>query len=260
MTSSSDRHEARPGHDAESAGAGALAGPLFVTGAARGIGRAVAHAASRAGVPVARIDADGVGVARAARTALEPMTQCAEVLGLTCDVTDEDAVKRTFERAARMLGAPFGVVISAGLDRGGLPHEIAVADWDTVLNVSLRGTFLACREAVGHMLDAGGSIVCVSSPLAHVAPLGGAAAYCASKGAVCSLVRALAIDCAPHGIRVNALLPGATETPLMWAHVCAADVSGVRATVSREVPLGGWSTPPNPPAPPCGCSPTPPPT
>jgi NAD(P)-dependent dehydrogenase (short-subunit alcohol dehydrogenase family) len=171
----------------------------------------------------------------------------AVALALPCDVADPDQVDAAFDRAADELGVPAGVVASAGIDRGGLAHELALEDFDAVIAVNLRGTFLTCRAAVRHMLGAGrGSIVCVSSPLGEVAAPGGTGAYSASKAGISALVRTLAVDHGAAGIRVNALLPGPTETELMWASVPPDAVAAVRATVRHEVPLGRLADPSEP--------------
>ena len=114
-----------------------------------------------------------------------------------------------------------------------------------VLNTNLRGTFLTCRSVIRHQLEAGkpGALVCISSVLASVATPGGSAAYCASKGGVASLVRSLAVEYADRGIRINALAPGATETPLMWAPVKPEDMAQMRAQVNGEIPLGRLADP-----------------
>ena len=90
---------------------------------------------------------------------------------------------------------------------------------------------------------AGGSIVCASSPFAEVCAPGGASAYSASKGAISSLVRSLALDYAPHSIRVNAIVPGATETALMWAGVPEVDVPAARERTSEQLALGRLAEP-----------------
>jgi len=107
--------------------------------------------------------------------------------------------------------------------------------------VNLRGTFLTCKHVLGALLRSGrgGALVCTSSPTSFVAQAaGGVPAYSASKGGVSALVRCLAIDYAPYGIRVNAIVPGATETPLMWDNVSPDEVRRLRATIGDEVPLG----------------------
>lgn len=216
---------------------GEAGGLVVVTGAASGIGAATARLAAARGYAVALLDRDGDAVEAAARALADAG---ARVRGIACDVSDERAVDDAFATAVAELGPLGGVVASAGIDRGGLLHELDAAVWDELIAVNLRGTFLTCRAALRHLLaaGAGGSIVCVSSPFALVAAPGGIGAYSASKGGVCALVRSLAVDYGPHGIRVNAILPGPTETPLMWANVSAEEIAATRETVRREVPLG----------------------
>jgi NAD(P)-dependent dehydrogenase (short-subunit alcohol dehydrogenase family) len=217
-----------------------------VTGAAAGIGRAAALQAAALGAAVVALDRDGDGAratAEAAASAGAPAT-----LGIECDVRDGTAVDAAFARAAEAVGAPAGVVCAAGIDRGGLAHELSADIWDEVIETNLRGTFLTCRAALRGFLADGiaGSVVCVSSPLAQVAPPGGASAYSASKAGISALVRTLAVDYAKHGIRVNAVLPGPTETALMWANVAADDLEAMRKTIEREVPLGRLANPEEP--------------
>jgi NAD(P)-dependent dehydrogenase (short-subunit alcohol dehydrogenase family) len=218
---------------------------VVVTGAGSGIGAATARLAAARGYAVALLDRDEATVQDAARTLTN---DGAAAIGLACDVADERAVDDAFATAAARLGPLHGVVASAGIDRGGLLHELDAARWDEVIAVNLRGAFLTCRAALRQLVDAGtgGSIVCVSSPFALVAAPGGMGAYSASKGGTSALVRALAVDYGSHGIRVNAILPGPTETPLMWANVPAQDRETVRATVRREVPLGRLAEPDEP--------------
>lgn len=213
---------------------------VAITGAASGIGAATARLAAERGHAVALIDHDDDGLERLARTLAD---QGASTLGLACNVADERQVDRAFATIAERLGPVGGLVVSAGIDRScPLPEQSAEA-WDEVIAVNLRGAFLSCRAAIRQMLDAsGGSIVCISSPFALVAPAGGTGAYSASKGGVCALVRALAVDHGPQGIRVNAILPGPTETPLMWANVSDDEVERTRETIAREVPLGRLAT------------------
>lgn len=211
-----------------------------MTGAASGIGAAVAAGAAAEGRPVVLLDSDETAVMKWAQ---ELNARGARCLGLGCDVAEEEQVTAAFARAERELGPPGALVTSAGIDRGGRAHELDAATWDQVIAVNLRGTFLSCRAALPPMLGAGGgAIVCVSSPFALVAA-DAVTAYGASKAGVCALVRSLAVDYAGSGIRVNALLPGPTETTLMWANVAEADVAATRATVRREVPLGRLARP-----------------
>jgi NAD(P)-dependent dehydrogenase (short-subunit alcohol dehydrogenase family) len=206
---------------------------LLITGAARGIGAACARLALERGWRVALVDRDEQALEREAEQLAVP---AADVVTIACDVSDERQVRRAFAIASEHIGSPAALITSAGIDRGGLVHELDAATWDQVIAVNLRGTFLACREALRTMVTSGGSIVCISSPFAVVAA-GGVAAYGSSKAGVCALVRSLAIDYASRGVRVNALLPGPTETELMWANVPPTEVASTREAVCGEVPL-----------------------
>jgi NAD(P)-dependent dehydrogenase (short-subunit alcohol dehydrogenase family) len=223
-----------------------LASPIVVTGAARGIGAATATLAAQAGAAVALLDRDGDGAAAVA-AGLREAGATGAILSLGCDVASPHSVDAAFAAVTAQFGPPLGLVASAGIDRGGLAHEIALEDVDAVLNINLRGTFLTCRAALGPMLDARrGAIVCVGSPLGVVAAPGGTSAYSASKAGIAALVRTLAVDYGAHGIRVNGVLPGPTETELMWANVPAAEIEATRDVVRDEVPLGRLADPAEP--------------
>ena len=212
---------------------------IVVTGGARGIGAAIAGLSADDGYTVVLLDRDREAVERHGETLRSRGARC---LALACDVSDEVDVQAAFDAAHDTFGPPSALVTSAGIDRGGLVHELDAATWDAVVAVNLRGTFLACREALGMMIGRGGAIVCIASPFALVAA-DGVAAYASSKAGVCALVRSLAIDYAKQGIRVNALLPGPTETELMWANVSQEQVGETRETVCREVPLARLAAP-----------------
>jgi NAD(P)-dependent dehydrogenase (short-subunit alcohol dehydrogenase family) len=223
-----------------------LDGPVLVTGAASGIGRAAALHAATGGAAVAAVDVDGGGARTTADAAMAAGARAA--IGIECDLRDEAAVTDAFARTVEAVGTPAGVVCAAGIDRGGLAHELSAETWDEVVETNLRGTFFTCRAALRGFLAAQipGSVVCVSSPLGRVAAPGGTSAYSASKAGISALVRTLAVDYAQYGIRVNAVLPGPTETALMWANVAPDDRAAMRKTIECEVPLGRLADPEEP--------------
>jgi NAD(P)-dependent dehydrogenase (short-subunit alcohol dehydrogenase family) len=211
----------------------------YVTGGANGIGRAAVTLAASRGDAVAVMDRDGDACASVTE---ELRSAGATAIAVTIDVSDEAAVQRGFEAAREQIGPPNALVTSAGIDAGGRAHEMDVATWDTVVAVNLRGTFLACRQALQTMHQTGGAIVCVSSPFALLAAPG-ITAYGSSKAGVSALVRSLALDYAAEGVRVNAVLPGSTETQLMWASVPPADIPRMREIINQEVPMGRMASP-----------------
>jgi NAD(P)-dependent dehydrogenase (short-subunit alcohol dehydrogenase family) len=215
---------------------------ILITGAGSGIGGATARLAAERGHRLILLDLDAEGL-RA--TAAHAAGAGAQHTAIEVDVTDPAALEAAIDRGVSEQGVPGGAVCCAGIDRGGPSHELEVATWDRVLNTNLRGTFLTCRTVIRHLLEAGrpGALVCISSVLASVATPGGSAAYCAEKGGVASLVRSLAVEYADRGIRINALAPGATETPLMWAPVQPEDMADMRAQVNGEIPLGRLADP-----------------
>ncbi|GAA2428292.1 SDR family NAD(P)-dependent oxidoreductase [Actinomadura vinacea] len=214
---------------------------LFITGAGSGIGRAVSLAAARDGWYVHAADIDH---AAAAQTLEQVEQRGGHGTGHGLDVTDAAAVAQTFT-ALDSAAAPLrGLFTAAGIDTGGAAHELDPAVWRRVLEVNATGTFLVVQRALEAMMPGGGSIVLCGSPAAQVGfAAGGATAYGASKGAISSMTRTLAVDYAPFGIRVNAIVPGPTETPLMWANVPPAEVDRMRDQVEREVPLGRMAQP-----------------
>ena len=177
---------------------------VLITGGASGIGAAC----------VQRFQADGCSVAVLDRDERALSASAAEV-GTTCDVSDAEALAAAVDEAVAALGGLDVVVAAAGIAARGTVADTDPVDWDRVLAVNLRGVYLTGRAAIPHLRAAGGgAIVNIASQLGLVAAAS-AAAYCASKGAVISLTRAMAIDHGPEGIRVNCVCPGPTDTPLL---------------------------------------------
>ncbi len=183
---------------------------IIVTGAASGIGRAT----------VRRLAADGARVVLADRDDLSSLADelraaGGEVTACQADVTKADQVEAMVRDAQAAYGRIDGLVNCAGIVVSKFLEDTTEEDWDRQLGVNLKGVFLCCRAMIPVMRkDGGGTIVNIGSDLGMVGgPM--TPAYCASKGGVLQLTRALAVDHAIDGIRVNCVCPGPVETPLL---------------------------------------------
>jgi NAD(P)-dependent dehydrogenase (short-subunit alcohol dehydrogenase family) len=176
-----------------------------VTGAGSGLGRATAQRFGDEGAAVAALD---VAIDAAEKAAAEIGERDGSARAYQVDVTDPaDAV-------AADLGCPQVLVNSAGI--GGFAHTVdeTYERWSAILGVNLTGTFLMCQAVLPHMLDGGGAIVNVASN-AGLMGQPYSAAYCASKGGVVNLTRALSLEYLRRGVRVNAVAPGGMNTPMI---------------------------------------------
>ncbi|HUR83953.1 MAG TPA: glucose 1-dehydrogenase [Solirubrobacteraceae bacterium] len=222
---------------------------VLVTGASSGIGRAIAVAFARHGANVAinyRSEADE------ARETEALVQRCAgQVRGegvrdvlVQADVSEEDEVVEMIERVASELGSVDVLVNNAGIQIESPSHELSSADFDKVLAVNLRGAFLCSREVIRRFLalddrDARGCIVNISS--AHeLIPRPQYLGYSVSKGGMMNLTRTLALEYAAEGIRVNAVAPGATVTPINSAWT---EDPEKQAEVESHIPMGRAGTP-----------------
>jgi NAD(P)-dependent dehydrogenase (short-subunit alcohol dehydrogenase family) len=195
----------------------------LVTGAASGIGRATAQLFRSEGASVAGVD-------------LDPAPDVDLVL--TGDVADEDDVARIVDGVVRRFGRVDVLVNNAGVSGVGDLVETTPEQWDRVLRVNARSVFLMCRAVVPGMSERGsGVVVNVASAIAETG-LARRISYAASKGAVLALTKSLQVDCAPHGVRVNAVLPGTIHTPFVDAYLREAyadPAEGLRAIKARQL-------------------------
>ncbi|MYC84308.1 MAG: glucose 1-dehydrogenase [Acidimicrobiia bacterium] len=184
----------------------------LVTGAGSGIGRATAELFASEGAGVAILDRDG----HAAESAASAISATgAEAYPVVADVSSSEEIARAVDRAARLLGRLDIVYNNAGVGSTGSVVDATEEDWDRCFAVNVKGTYLTSQAAIPHLEAAGGGSIINQASVAALVGIQGFAAYCAAKGAVVSLTRAMAIDFAPIGIRVNALCPGTVYTPLM---------------------------------------------
>jgi NAD(P)-dependent dehydrogenase (short-subunit alcohol dehydrogenase family) len=212
----------------------------LITGGNSGIGLGMAKAVAEAGADVAIWGTSATKNA-AAETVLAKTGR--RVLALACDVSDEAAVAAAFAETLRVLGRVDGCFANAGVSgRGGSASftDMSAEEWRRVLKVNLDGAFFTFRAAARHMVQRGGGGVLVGT--ASLAAIEGAARsehYAATKGGLISMIRALAVEYARHGVRANAILPGWIETN-MTANVIANEKFA--RNVLPRIPMRRWGT------------------
>ena len=185
---------------------------VVVTGGAGGIGRATVESFAHEGAHVVIADLDDGGAQKVADTLVK--SNAPKSLAIKCDVSNEASVTQTVDAALSNFGRLDVVVNNAGLMAFKPIEELTSDDWIKVLHVDLLGAFYFTKQAFLKMRD-GGAIVNVSSVHAiETSPL--VAPYAAAKSALVSLTRTASIEGGPKKIRVNAVLPGAIDTPMLW--------------------------------------------
>ncbi|KZD21268.1 SDR family oxidoreductase [Tardiphaga robiniae] len=183
----------------------------IITGGGSGIGQASAILFAQEGAFVALVDRDQAGL-KETLTALPDQNNASMHVG---DVGDGDFAQTVTSEIIAQRGQLDVLMISAGFSCGGTVITTAPEDWDAVFRTNVGGTWLWARAAVPQMQKQGkGSIITLASQLA-IAGGKGNSAYIAAKGAIISLTRTMAVDFATDGIRVNAIAPGAIDTPLL---------------------------------------------
>jgi NAD(P)-dependent dehydrogenase (short-subunit alcohol dehydrogenase family) len=185
----------------------------LVVGAGSGIGRAIAQAFAGVGAVVGCVDHSAAG---AQATTQDIVAGGGKAEAITCDVTNEAEVNAAVARFVATTGAPRILVNGASADDlTGTIVDLPPAEWNKVLAVNLTGPYLMSRAVLPHMIAAGGgSIIHIASQMGRVGAAG-RPAYCATKGALIQLAKAMAADHAAQGVRVNTLSPGAVETRRM---------------------------------------------
>jgi NAD(P)-dependent dehydrogenase (short-subunit alcohol dehydrogenase family) len=176
---------------------------VLVTGAAGGIAAAV----------VERLVADKALVAAADLHAPEGLAGTVALLG--ADVTSPSDAERLVTEARDALGGLDALVLAAGVHHTGPTHETSIEEFDRVIDVSLRGTWLCCRAALPHLLAQGSGWIVTFGSTAAIVGAPRLAAYSAAKGAVLNFTRSIGAEYARNGLHINCLCPGATETPLL---------------------------------------------
>jgi SDR family mycofactocin-dependent oxidoreductase len=220
---------------------GRLAGKVaLITGAARGIGRAQAVRFAEEGADVIGLDICGpVETVAVPASTPEDLDETARLVreaggGIVIDVVDvrdADALRNAADRGVAAFGGLDIVCATAGITSRGLATELPEANWQTMLDINLTGVWRTCKVAAPHLIARGsGSIILVSS-IAGLRGLLGVAHYTAAKHGVVGLMRSLANELAPHGIRANSVHPTNVDTPLIQN---AAVASAFRPDLDRE--------------------------
>lgn len=212
----------------------------IVTGATSGIGRATAQLFAERGATV-------ILVGRRAQLGESIAAFIRENGGaadfIAADVSDQMQVLQMVETTQRRYGRIDILFNNAGISHSGLFWEQPIDQWQETIGVNLLGHYLCSRAVVPHMLDRGGVIVNMSSVLAY-ATLRGLTAYTASKAGIIGLTKAMALDLADRGVRVNCIVPGSIDTPMMWEGKDRAEVpQAIQREAAEAVPMGRVAAP-----------------
>ncbi|MGH9407042.1 MAG: SDR family NAD(P)-dependent oxidoreductase [Terriglobia bacterium] len=183
----------------------------LVFGGTSGLGRSIATGLAAAGADVAPVSRR---VGEVSKTAAEIRSSGRNSLEITADVTDRNQIQSVVDLMLREWGRIDILVNSAGVTRRVPSLELDDETWNRILDVNLRGTWIACQVAGRAMKQQGGGRIINLASVASFVSAHEAAAYSASKGAVAALTRTLAAEWAPHHIRVNGIAPGVFETAL----------------------------------------------
>ncbi len=215
---------------------------ILVTGGGGGIGGTIAQELSARGAQVYLARRPGSEIPEP--PIHDPPACAAAPRHVELDVSSEDDWAHAVDAITAECGALHGLVNNAGVLEPAVPFtELGLAQWRRHLTVNLDGTFLGCRFAMRAMaISGGGSIVNVSSGAAHIA-VPDASAYCVSKAAVLALTRLAAKAGGRHRVRVNAVLPGAIDTPMLWRNLRSGeDPAAFLQSIARLHPIGRIGT------------------
>jgi NAD(P)-dependent dehydrogenase (short-subunit alcohol dehydrogenase family) len=208
----------------------------LVTGAGSGIGRAAAIRLAQEGARVAVLDVNGATAQETAHAIVEAR---GAAIAITADICMEDEVARAIEVAEQAFGGLDTIIPNAGvmlMDADKPVAELSLETWQRSLDVNLTGMFLTCKHGVRALLrEGGGAVVITSSPTGQLGCAPGYTAYSSSKSGSFGLMRIMAADYARKNIRVNAVLPGTTNSPLIGALM---EDPATRAELMARIPMG----------------------
>jgi NAD(P)-dependent dehydrogenase (short-subunit alcohol dehydrogenase family) len=210
---------------------------VLITGAGSGIGRATAERFGTEGAAVVCAD---VNAKAAEETSAAIRNQGGEALGLGCDVSKAPSVAETFTKVIERYKRLDVLANVAGVGGFRRLTETTLEDWNRTIGVNLTGTFLMCQKAISHILETKGAIINVAS-VAGLRSHPFSAAYCASKGGVVTMTKALAVEFGRKGVRINCVCPGGVETPMIQNFQLPEGASP--KVLDRIMPLGRMGQP-----------------
>jgi len=206
----------------------------IVTGAGSGIGHATANLFAKEGAKVVVADIES---SLGKKTVEEISKNGGTAVQAVADVSKADEVRAMIKTCITNFGKLDILLNNAGIEGPrGLLWKMKEDDWNRVIDINLKSVFLGCKYAIPHMKITKGSIINTASELGLVGSTSHPA-YSASKGGIIALTRSLALQCAPYGIRVNCICPGATETPLLVRFIGEKQRERELRKVTQEIPL-----------------------
>ena len=184
----------------------------LITGAASGIGRSTSLLFGQEGAKVMCVDVNGEGAERVANQIAD---SGGEAASLTVDVAREEDVQRMVHEAVERWGRLDILYNNAGIGLGGPVTQVPEEEWDRLIDINLKGVFLGCKHAIPEMAKQGGGAIVNTASDAGLRGIAWLSTYCASKGGVVLLTKALAVEWAQQGVRVNCVCPGVIRTPIL---------------------------------------------
>jgi NAD(P)-dependent dehydrogenase (short-subunit alcohol dehydrogenase family) len=219
---------------------------VVLTGAASGIGRATAILFAKEGAILHISDVDEKGLRETCGLIRKGKSRVASA---RVDVTKYGEVEKAIDGVVAKHGRIDVLVVNAGVVRVGQVEDFSEEDYDLLIDVNLKGTFFTCKAAVPHLKkQRSGTIITLASVAAHIGQTHHAN-YCSTMAGVLGFTRALALDLAPYGIRVNSVSPGATDTPMLQGDVAkeakqrGISYEKVRKEFEAQGVMGRWAEP-----------------